>query len=354
MIGQRLRYLRQTLNLTQKQLSERLCVHQSQISVVEKGRGSMSPRTLMLIQNMFGFSYEWLMSGKGPIFSDWEKGIEILSRLGRVNTEGEVLFLVELAKHFYSLEPERTVRSDLLTIYLQLIEFLVERVKNLDTHNVGQYLPYPWPGLRGRLASLKKALSSSGKCKSSLAACVLRELEHLLVHGEGDLSVEDINSINEILMPEGLWVAKKAIYPTTAPVNLRSAWTGRETRKRRIRIQNRSFSFDGLFKPDPPDLLCSLIYSTNRIVARFDMDFKSLYELIYIMETIKGFETIRVGEWEITNDHRGFSVRFGESFGFWGSDSDSAALNALVERISGEENVYQAVAHRYLQEFGTY
>ena len=83
------------------------------------------------------------MSGNGPIFSDWEKGIEILSRLGRVNTEGEVLFLVELAKHFYSLEPERTVRSDLLTIYLQLIEFLVERVKNLDTHNVGQYLPYP-------------------------------------------------------------------------------------------------------------------------------------------------------------------------------------------------------------------
>ena len=83
------------------------------------------------------------MSGKGPIFSDWEKGIEILSRLGRVNTEGEVLFLVELAKHFYSLEPERTVRSDLLTIYLQLTEFLVERVKNLDTHNVGQYLPYP-------------------------------------------------------------------------------------------------------------------------------------------------------------------------------------------------------------------
>jgi len=79
MIGQRLRYLRETLNLTQKQLSEELCIHQSQICAVEKGRRGMSPRTLMLIQNIFGFSYEWLMSGKGPIFSDWEKGIEILS-----------------------------------------------------------------------------------------------------------------------------------------------------------------------------------------------------------------------------------------------------------------------------------
>jgi len=294
------------------------------------------------------------MSGKGPIFSDWEKGIEILSRLGRVNTEGEVLFLVELAKHFYSLEPERTVRSDLLTIYLQLIEFLVERVKNLDTHNVGQYLPYPWPDLHGRLASLKKALSSSGKCKSSLAACVLRELEHLLVHGEGDLSVEDINSINEILMPEGLWVAKKAIYPTTAAVNPRTTWTGREMGKRRIRIQNRSFSFDGLFEPDPPDLLCSLIYSTDRIVARFDMDFKSLYELTYIIGRIKDLETMRVGEWQITKDNTRCLMRFGECFVWWNSDSNTADLNEVVERIRGEENVYQAVAHRYLQEFGTY
>ena len=176
----------------------------------------------------------------------------------------------------------------------------------------------------------------------------------MLVHGEGDLSVEDINSINEILMPEGLWVAKKAVYPTTAPVNLRSAWTGRETRKRRIRIRNRSFSFDGLFEPDPPDLLCSLIYSTDRIVARFDMDFKSLYELTYIIGRIKDLETMRVGEWQITKDNTRCLMRFGECFVWWNSDSNTADLNEVVERIRGEENVYQAVAHRYLQEFGTY
>jgi len=352
-IGQRLRYLRQTLNLTQKQLSGRLCIHQSQISVVEKGRGGMSPRTLMLIQNMFGFSYEWLMSGKGPIFSDWGKGIEILNRIGRVNTEGELLFLVELAKHFYSLEPERMVQSDLLRVYLQLIEFLVERVKNLDTLNAGQYLPYPWPDLRGRLASLKKALRS-GECKSSLAACVLRELERLLVHGEVDLGTGNINSINQILMPEELWVAKKAMYPTTAPVNLRSTWTGRETRKRRIRIQNKSFSFDGLFEPDPADFPWSLIYSKASISVKFDMDFKSLYELTYVIGGIKDLGTMRVGEWQISKDNTGCLVRFGECFVSWNSDSNTADLKDVVERIRAEEDVYRAIANRYLQEFGTY
>jgi len=307
----------------------------------------------MLIQNMFGFSYEWLMSGKGPIFSDWGKGIEILSRVGRVNTKGELLFLVELAKHFYSLQPERTVRSDLLRIYVQLIEFLVERVKNLDTLNVGQYLPYPWPGLHGSLASLRKALSS-GKCKSSLAACILRELEHLLVHGEVELSIGNINTINEILMPEGLWVAKKAIYPTTAPVNPRSTWTGRETRKRRIRIQNKSFSFDGLFEPDPADFPCSLIYSKTWMSVKFDMDFKSLYELTYIIGRIKDLETMRVGEWQITKDNTRCLVRFGECFVSWNSYSNTADLNDVVERIRAEEHVYRAIANRYLQEFGTY
>ena len=68
--NQRLKMLIQTLGISQAEFARRLGVSRSLISEYLSGRKRIPDKTLRLISQTFGVSYEWLKEGKGEI---WEK-----------------------------------------------------------------------------------------------------------------------------------------------------------------------------------------------------------------------------------------------------------------------------------------
>lgn len=352
MLADRMRYLRRILRLNQKDLASMLGMGRSQLSMVENNTAGMSARTAVLIEKLFGLSQDWLMTGTGPMFLDWELGVKTLANAGRITRQEEMLFLAELAQHFYFLNHDRPVKGSIVRMYLELLDFLMPRAKNLNELDMGKDLPSPAPTLPEKIDELRDFLGQ-GKCESSVADMVLRELVYLLREGAFDLKENEIDLINGMIMPRALWVAKKAIHPDTAPVDpdiLRAA----KISERRLWIQQESFLFDGFLKPEPVDLVCSLVYSRNDMTVRFLMDFKSLYELLYCVTTLKDSEIMRAGEWELFRENTRFSMQLGKCSISWNDESDNANLREIVKRIRAEKDAFDAITQRYLQEFGTY
>lgn len=65
----RIKKLRTTLNLTQKQFAERLGMKQNTIAGYESGRAAPSKATVRNICHEFGVSEEWLREGTGEMFT---------------------------------------------------------------------------------------------------------------------------------------------------------------------------------------------------------------------------------------------------------------------------------------------
>lgn len=352
MLADRMRYLRRILRLNQKDLASMLGMGRSQLSMVENNTAGMSARTAVLIEKLFGLSQGWLLTGSGPMFLDWELGLKTLANAGRIARQEEMLFLSELAQHFYSLNPERQVQGGIARMYLELLDFLMPRATNVKELEIGKNLPSPASTLPEKIDELRDFLGQ-GKCESSVADMVLRELVYVLRDGKFDLKENEIDLINGMIMPRALWVAKKAVHPDTAPVDPDILRAGKIS-ERRLRIQQESFSFDGFLKPEPADLACSLVYLKNDMTVRFLMNFKSLYELLYSVTTLKDSEVMRAGEWEIAREDARFSMQLGKCCISWEGESDSLNLKEIVKRIRAEKDAYDAIAQRYLQEFGTY
>ncbi|MFZ8863683.1 MAG: XRE family transcriptional regulator [Thermocrinis sp.] len=66
-IGKRIRELRETLGLTQKQFGEKIGKSWRTVQDWEAGKSSIPDHTLRFISSTFGVSYEWLKEGKGEM-----------------------------------------------------------------------------------------------------------------------------------------------------------------------------------------------------------------------------------------------------------------------------------------------
>ena len=71
-IGERIRKLRRSLDLTQKEFAERLGVKANTIGTYEIGRNAPIDAVINLICREFGVSETWLRTGKGEMFSPKE------------------------------------------------------------------------------------------------------------------------------------------------------------------------------------------------------------------------------------------------------------------------------------------
>lgn len=67
-MNERLRELRKTLKLTQKEFGEKIGVTNFTISDIEKGKLSLTERNLNLICERFNVNKEWLKNGTGEMF----------------------------------------------------------------------------------------------------------------------------------------------------------------------------------------------------------------------------------------------------------------------------------------------
>jgi len=75
-IGERIRSLRKTLNLTQEEFAARLKISKGFISNLEKGRGQPSEQLIHLMSYEFSSSEYWLNTGEGEMFLSLEEIIK--------------------------------------------------------------------------------------------------------------------------------------------------------------------------------------------------------------------------------------------------------------------------------------
>lgn len=69
-LNTRLKELRNHLGLSQKDFGSKIFLSQDHISSLEKGRRSITDRSIKNICNEFNVNEEWLRSGKGSMFQD--------------------------------------------------------------------------------------------------------------------------------------------------------------------------------------------------------------------------------------------------------------------------------------------
>lgn len=66
----RIRQLRESLGLKQKDFAEKIKITQAYLSEIEKGKKDLSVRVILAICSVFGVREEWLLQGKEPIFEE--------------------------------------------------------------------------------------------------------------------------------------------------------------------------------------------------------------------------------------------------------------------------------------------
>lgn len=67
-INERVKFVRNELNLTQKEFGEKITVAQTYLSQIEKGDRNVTAKILKIICSEFNVNEEWLNSGTGEIF----------------------------------------------------------------------------------------------------------------------------------------------------------------------------------------------------------------------------------------------------------------------------------------------
>jgi transcriptional regulator with XRE-family HTH domain len=87
MINDRVKQIRTTLGLTQREFAKRIYISQSFYGEIELGRQAVSDRIIHLVATQFNVNKEWLKSGGGEVFSSpppdtkLERLIEIYNNL---------------------------------------------------------------------------------------------------------------------------------------------------------------------------------------------------------------------------------------------------------------------------------
>ncbi|MBR2429414.1 MAG: helix-turn-helix transcriptional regulator, partial [Alistipes sp.] len=68
-VGERLRLIRQQLEMTQEQLAQRLGIGKAALSMIETGKANLSMRNKNILVQDFNVNPEWIDTGHGPMFN---------------------------------------------------------------------------------------------------------------------------------------------------------------------------------------------------------------------------------------------------------------------------------------------
>lgn len=81
-IGERIKDLRKSLNLTQTEFGEKLGTVANMVSMWEKGMRIPNERQLILISSVYSIRREWLESGDGEMFNELSRDEQIAQFIG--------------------------------------------------------------------------------------------------------------------------------------------------------------------------------------------------------------------------------------------------------------------------------
>lgn len=125
-IGERIKKVRKTLDLTQQEFADQLRMKRNSIAQVEGGRGT-SDQTIFAICREFNVSEQWLRTGVGEMFVPKETDVldalvkqyglsdadrllvEKFLKLKQNERQAVIKFLLSFAKDFISLEATATI-----------------------------------------------------------------------------------------------------------------------------------------------------------------------------------------------------------------------------------------------------
>ncbi len=129
MIGDNIKKLRQSLNMTQVQFAERIALTQGAIASAENNKRGLSKQALLSISREFGVRLEWLETGEGEMYKAPDtsvlaqlessgvltpKGRELMEIYLRLPPEAQDLIAdaIATAARLYPRKAEQTVKPD--------------------------------------------------------------------------------------------------------------------------------------------------------------------------------------------------------------------------------------------------
>jgi transcriptional regulator with XRE-family HTH domain len=207
--------LRQILGLSQREIARKIGITQQSWAELEKQTKEMKKKTtLEVLKFRFGVNPDWLL-GKSPLlFSDWQKGLEVVkekvfqksSRLSR----WELLFLLEVMHYVYSnplasktsTETRREFVKALVDSIKHFLRYEVKKIENLVSSTTLGAL-----GLFGQ--DLFEALEAVQKLPSKIQ--LVRELTSVLISflrdADFECTFDDERVLSEFLLPWAFYVA---------------------------------------------------------------------------------------------------------------------------------------------------
>jgi len=197
----RYRTLRQILGLTQEQLAKKIGFSRVFWSELEKGIKKMKNTTADLLSQKLGVNPDWLEAKSHILFTDWQKGLEIVKGKSTL-TRWELLFLLEVMSWVWS-QPLTTkeTRKEFIVNLSYALSYTLKKIQTLQFQT-------PW---------LKNILEVYGHIISKIDSIpneppslyVARELAKTLnsILVEVELDSRDEFKLSSLLLPWGYYVA---------------------------------------------------------------------------------------------------------------------------------------------------
>ena len=123
-IGERIKKVRRSVDLTQQKFGERLGIKPNSVSLIESGDRNPSDQVILAICREFNIREEWLRNGGGDMFIQVTRDERIAAWVGKtLSTESDTF-----QKRFISM------LSKLSESDWEVLERMVEEMKKVNRH----------------------------------------------------------------------------------------------------------------------------------------------------------------------------------------------------------------------------
>ena len=215
----KIKELRQILRLSQKELGKILGLKRSIISMVEISKRNLGKPALELLSQKFGINIDWLEGKTHILFSDWQKGLEIVKNKSTL-TRWELLFLCEVMSWVWSqpLKIEKTTAEE--EAFIANFKNVIKETRKEFVINLSyalkhvlkkiQNLQFQTPWLENLLQVYGHIISKIDSIPNEPPSLyVARELAKTLnsILVEVELDSRDEFKLSSLLLPWGYYVA---------------------------------------------------------------------------------------------------------------------------------------------------
>ena len=108
-IKERIKILRQTLNISQRDFAKRIYISQTLLGDIELGNRNVSDRTVQLISTEFNVNKDWLLTGNGKMFAAPPPDIQLIKLIEIYNQLDKSLkdYLLDHSKGLLKIQKEK-------------------------------------------------------------------------------------------------------------------------------------------------------------------------------------------------------------------------------------------------------